>query len=363
MSADEESRLQRTAIDGISMWSRWQSERAMFWNSFVVESEGVRFLVDPLPLGDGDVRALEAAGGVAWIVVTTRDHERAARELAQRFGAKIAAPALDAAEMAGPVDRELHDDDVVCGARVIALEGMKSPGEFGLWLAGRRTAILGDALWGDPPGSLRMVPDAKLADPIRAVLSLRRIRAQAPEHLLVGDGACLFGNAGPALETFFRARADAFSERINLDELHFQSFDAEPPPYGGRSAEVGFAIGARRIGYRVAIVAPGTTWCPYHWHTREEELFYVIDGTPTVRVPHGEFVARPGDFIAFPPDPSGAHKLWNASERDCTIVMLAATDSGDTCFYPDSRKLLVEASDTLVRDYPQLDYYDGETVP
>jgi hypothetical protein len=30
------------------------------------------------------------------------------------------------------------------------------------------------------------------------------------------------------------------------------------------------------------------------------------------------------------------------------------------CYYPKSHKVLVEATDLMVRDHPQLDYWDGE---
>jgi len=41
----------------------------------------------------------------------------------------------------------------------------------------------------------------------------------------------------------------------------------------------------------------------------------------------------------------------------CSTRALA---EGDACFYPDSRKLLVEATVTIVRSAPQLDDFDGE---
>ena len=63
-----------------------------------------------------------AAGGVGWVVVTNRDHERASSELAARFGARIAAGAADANELSRAPDRILHDGDEIGPARVIALE-------------------------------------------------------------------------------------------------------------------------------------------------------------------------------------------------------------------------------------------------
>jgi hypothetical protein len=40
--------------------------------------------------------------------------------------------------------------------------------------------------------------------------------------------------------------------------------------------------------------------------------------------------------------------------------MISNIDASDICYYPDSRKLVIEATDLMLRDHPVLDYYDGE---
>ena len=40
--------------------------------------------------------------------------------------------------------------------------------------------------------------------------------------------------------------------------------------------------------------------------------------------------------------------------------MVANVDADDVCYYPDSRKLLIEKADLILRDHPALDYMDGE---
>lgn len=198
--------LQKTSVDGISMWSRWQPDRALFFNSFFVRGKP-NVIVDPLALGEGDVGAIRAQGGAAWIIITTRDHEREAGILAEELNAKIAAPALDVPEMKVEVDRALNDGAALGRVRVVQLEGMKSPGEFGLYIADCETVIVGDALWGDPPGSLRMVPDEKLGNPQRAALSLRRLWELRPKNILVGDGHCIYGNATEKIAGYLASRS------------------------------------------------------------------------------------------------------------------------------------------------------------
>src|SRR5580698_10631293 len=352
--------MQRTCIDGVSMWSKWQPDRGLYFNSYFVQDGRENLLVDPLPLDDADAEQILGSGGAQWIVITNRDHERAAAAAAQRFAAPIAASEPDAREMSVRVDRILRGPDTVGMATVIALDGLKTAGEFALHLPSKQTVIVGDALWGDPAGSLRMMPDEKLSDPVRAARSLRSLRAVYPRHLLMGDGAPIFGRAFEAINDCLERRADARVNIVNLDELPFRR-DAGPANYCSDDAEVGFRLGAEKLGYRATRLHPGDAFCPTHWHTAEEELFIVWDGSPTLETPHGSTELRAGDLIAFPTREFGAHKLVNRSDAPATVILIANTSHDDVCFYPDSKKLLVDATDTLVRAEPILDYYDGES--
>jgi uncharacterized cupin superfamily protein/glyoxylase-like metal-dependent hydrolase (beta-lactamase superfamily II) len=351
--------MQATSIEGIAMWSQWQPDRDLFFNAYFVQGGGENIVVDPLPLEETDVARLQAAGGVQWIVITNRDHERAAGSAAQRFGAQVAASEPDAREISIRVDRLVSDGDTIGGARVIGLAGFKTAGEFALYLPMKQTVIVGDALWGEPAGSLRMMPDDRLLDPGRAARSLCSLRAVRPRHLLVGDGTPIFGRAYEALNEYLEAYPELGLNAVNLDELPFRR-SLGPGNYSADDVEIGFRLGAEKLGYRATRLQPGDAFCPTHWHTAEEELFFVWDGTPTIESARGSLQLRRGDFVAFPTREFGAHKLVNHSDAPATIVLVANTNPYDVCFYPDSRKLLVEATDTLVRSEPLLDYYEGE---
>lgn len=352
--------MQKTIVDGVSMWSRWQADRGLYFNSFLVEGAEGAFVVDPLEPEDAAVFAACRAAGVRAVVVTNRDHERASARFSGELSVPIVASAPDAPLLGVPVGRTVTTGDDVFGWRVQVLDGFKTPGEMVLYRRALDAAISGDAFWGSPAGKLRLMPDEKLADPVRAALSARDLRVLSLRHLLVGDGAPVFGNADAVLGDMLAARADVFVRRINLDELPMHSGAGDPVPYTATFSEIDPFIGATKIGSAVTVLEPGEAFCPYHWHTAEEELFIVWDGTPTLRTPRGPHVLRRGDFVSFPTHPSGAHKISNESLVPCTIVMIANTNPNDVCYYPDSDKHLVEATDTLVRSTPQLDYYDRE---
>jgi uncharacterized cupin superfamily protein/glyoxylase-like metal-dependent hydrolase (beta-lactamase superfamily II) len=351
--------MRKTVVPGVWSWSRWQPDRGLDFNGFFVETAGGNLVVDPIEPDEQTLAELRERG-VAAVLVTNRDHERSTAAVVAATGAQVIASALDAPLLAHHVDRRVVPGEIVFGWTVVGLDGFKTAGEIVLYDKTRKAAIVGDALWGTPAGALTLMPDAKLADPVRAALSARALRALWIDHLLVGDGACVFGNAHAVIGAMLDARDGVFINRVNVDELDFVDWHDGHEPFGDRTAEVGRLLGAEKLGYSVARLRRGDHYCPYHWHTAEEELFVVLAGTPALRTPRGTFSLRAGDIVAFPTNAGGAHRLSNEADEEALLLLLANTDAEDVCFYPDSRKHVVEATGTLVRDTPQLDYYDGE---
>ena len=354
--------MQPLAIPGVFMWSVWQTDRDVFFNSYFIRREAGNVVVDPLAASEQDLASIGEMGGVELVIITNRDHERKARDFAQRFGARIAASAGDAPLLSGPVDAVLSaGDEPFEGARVIAFAGLKSPGEIALHLPAHKAAIVGDALWGDPAGTVRLLPDSKLLDPPKAVLSLRQLWALRLETLLVGDGAPVFHDADRVIGDFLQSRSDAYVNKINLDEIEPERFHDVGGRYAATDYEAGFPIGARRLGYNFVTLDPGARLCPMHSHALEEEVFIVWEGEPTIRTPRGEFACRRGDVIAFPVGDIGMHQLLNKSDKPCTVFALGNAEPNEIAFYPDSNKVLVRSRKRLIlRAEPRLDYYDGE---
>jgi uncharacterized cupin superfamily protein len=239
------------------------------------------------------------------------------------------------------------------------LAGHKSPGECALHFAATQTALVGDALWGEPAGALRLPPDAKLADPALARRSLMWLVQANVETLLVGDGASLFGGAKRPVLAALGGSAP-FANVVAERALVFPENGGAHPRFTATAADVGLQIGAEKLGYQIGRLPPGSAFCPYHWHTAEEEFFYVIRGAATLRTPDGERTIAAGDFAAFPVGPAGAHGVRNHTNEPCDILMVANVDRGDTCFYPDSRKAAIEAADLIVPTDVPMTYLQGE---
>ncbi len=108
---------------------------------------------------------------------------------------------------------------------------------------------------------------------------------------------------------------------------------------------------------------PGKSAYPYHYHTKNEEIFYIISGAGILRTPSGNRPVTSGDFLFFPAREGGAHKLTNTSETELLVYLDFDTYNDiDVAFYPDSGKIGVWGKNTnqLYKMKDQVDYYDGE---
>ena len=137
----------------------------------------------------------------------------------------------------------------------------------------------------------------------------------------------------------------------------------EPPGYElTRSAPVGKAIGAARLGMTVYDLPSGQAVCPYHFEWTDEEWLIVVAGEPTLRTPEGERTLQPGDTVCFPAGPDGAHWVGNRGTGDVRVALLSTKSEIGVAEYPDSDKVGVWANGThhMLRRSEHLEYWDGE---
>jgi len=145
--------MRQTVVPGLWSWSQWQPDRGLDFNSFFAEHADGNLVVDPLEPDEETLGELRSRG-VAAVLVTNRDHERASAAVAAATGAPVVASALDGPLLARPPDRTIDPGSVLCGWTVHGFDGLKTPGEIALVDRARNAAIVGDALWGKPAGAL-----------------------------------------------------------------------------------------------------------------------------------------------------------------------------------------------------------------
>ena len=110
-------------------------------------------------------------------------------------------------------------------------------------------------------------------------------------------------------------------------------------------------------------VPPGKSAYPYHYHHKNEEVFYILSGEGLLRTPAGERRVAAGELLFFPTGPEGAHKITNSSETEMlTYIDFDVVHDIDIAVYPDSDKIGIWGKG-INKIYPQdgnVDYYDGE---
>jgi uncharacterized cupin superfamily protein len=107
-------------------------------------------------------------------------------------------------------------------------------------------------------------------------------------------------------------------------------------------------------------IPKGKSYCPYHGHGAETELYLVASGRGKVRDHHGTTEVGAGDTFLFAP--GEAHQLSAAEDEDFVYYVIADNPRGDTCYYPDSGKWVAfkEGAEEVIAVGVEADYYEGE---
>lgn len=110
-------------------------------------------------------------------------------------------------------------------------------------------------------------------------------------------------------------------------------------------------------------VPPGKAAYPYHYHTKNEEVFYILSGAGTLKTPSVEHAVKSGDILAFPANEKGAHKLINSSETETLIYLDFDTyNSPEISHLVDSSKVVVYGRGfrKIFKEESEVGYYEGE---
>ena len=158
--------------------------------------------------------------------------------------------------------------------------------------------------------------------------------------------------------------------KVNLKDVPEQERKSPTGKFHKFVKDVSVALGrepqsldlAKRQPFDLAVVRmpKGKSYCPYHSHSAESELYVVISGRGKVRDNKGTTEVGAGDAFFFPP--GEAHALSNAGDDDFVYYVIADNPRGDSCFYPDSGKWAVQkenAEEVIVKGR-EIDYYEGE---
>lgn len=134
------------------------------------------------------------------------------------------------------------------------------------------------------------------------------------------------------------------SNVVNIDEVE-EVEHTSGDHWGGFDRALTPSMRARggRLGVSQSRLPPGRTMCPFHYHQREDEVFFVLSGRGVLRYGDDLRVLRAGDCVSCPAGTQVAHQIANPFAEDLVYLAIGPHDPDEVCVYPDTGKVLVRS--------------------
>jgi uncharacterized cupin superfamily protein len=93
--------------------------------------------------------------------------------------------------------------------------------------------------------------------------------------------------------------------------------------------------GLQNFGVNLVRMEPGAISSQRHWHTKQDEFVYMLEGELVLETDAGPQVLKPGMCAGFPAASGDGHRLVNRSPRDAVFLVVGDRLPGDQADYPD----------------------------
>ena len=183
-------------VPDIFTWAWFSEPHGYNFNGYLVRQADGNLCIDPVPPSDESLADIGGMG-VARILLTNRNHSRAANVVRERTGAQTFIHPDDAAHarsQGASIDGQLSIGEKIGPLTIVAVPG-KSSGEVALHWPEKKLLIVGDAVIGNPPGHCALLREKVMDDPARLRRSVRKLLDLEFDALLVGDGASILHDA------------------------------------------------------------------------------------------------------------------------------------------------------------------------
>lgn len=113
-----------------------------------------------------------------------------------------------------------------------------------------------------------------------------------------------------------------------------------PAPHDGpckarENTMLGLAAGLTQFGVNLTRLKPGVWSSQRHWHTKEDEFVYVLEGEVVLVSEEGREVLQSGECVGFRAGVEDGHHFVNESEADTVLLTVGSRSDQDSCHYPD----------------------------
>src|SRR5689334_11078882 len=129
------------------------------------------------------------------------------------------------------------------------------------------------------------------------------------------------------------------AKRIDPKDLPAQIGTFYPPPYdqpclARERRRLGDAAGLTQFGVNLLRLKPGVWSSQRHWHIKEDEFVFVLQGEVVLVTDAGEEILKAGDCAGFKAGEENGHHLQNRSGSDVLLLEVGSRVQGDGAFYP-----------------------------
>src|SRR3984957_5419772 len=128
--------------------------------------------------------------------------------------------------------------------------------------------------------------------------------------------------------------------KIDIASLPVDTRTGYPEPLnrvviGRERKRLGNAVGLDQFGVNLTTLKPGAASALRHWHEKEDELVYVLEGEGGLIEDEGETAPKPGAPPGFKANPPNGHHLVNRTQRDAVYLEIGTRSKHETATYPD----------------------------
>ena len=110
---------------------------------------------------------------------------------------------------------------------------------------------------------------------------------------------------------------------------------------GRERKRLGNAVGLDQFGVNLTTLKPGAASALRHWHEREDEFVYILEGEVVLVEDGGECVLKPGDAAGFKANSRNGHQLVNRGSRDAVYLEIGTRSKHERVDYPDVDLMVV----------------------
>jgi uncharacterized cupin superfamily protein len=135
--------------------------------------------------------------------------------------------------------------------------------------------------------------------------------------------------------------AEKRAATIHARKVEARTGTIYPPAYaaaltGRQKRALGDAFGLTQFGVNLTTLQPGAWSSQRHWHEREDEFIYVVDGAIVLIDDAGEHLLTPGMCAGFKAGVPNGHHLVNKSAGPATFVEIGIRSAEERSHYSEA---------------------------